>query len=453
MFVGAVADDDSGMTDLLGMFAEHGVNTVMFFETQSHEVLARYSKGVEVVAIGTRGRSIEPRKAYQKTKEALEALKILSPSMYYLKYCSTFDSTPQGNIGQMIDAGLDLLGGYTIALPALPVNGRTTYMGNHYVDGVRLDRSPMKDHPLNPMTEADLKIWLGYQTKRRIGLCDYNVVKRGARAVGRELKKLGEANVEIIITDAIDRRDIRTIARAVWNYGLVTGSSALAMELPPIWRKEGLFSREKQDFSHIDLKIGSDATLVIAGSCSEATMRQNKYALERGFHDLKLNTMKIVEGEGGEGYHKEVGRIIKDATKQLKRGKNVLVYTCIHKEDVAGTKTLGRKLGFTDVQVGEIIANANAEIAKAVVDDVNLNKLIVAGGETSGVMCRKLKLIGLYVGKQIHPGVPMCFAMSQDSQYSGMILSLKSGNFGKINFYEEAPIHMSAYIRERGQSF
>jgi len=452
VFVGAVADDDSGMTDLLGMFAEHGVNTVMFFETQPHEVLARYSKGVEVVAIGTRGRSIEPTEAYRKTKEALEALKNLNPSMYYLKYCSTFDSTPQGNIGQMIDAGLDLLGGYTIALPALPVNGRTTYMGNHYVNGVRLDRSPMRDHPLNPMTEADLKIWLGYQTKRRIGLCDYNVVKRGARAVGRALKRLGKTGVEITIMDAISQRDIRTIARAVWDYELVTGSSALAMEFPPIWKKEELFSREKQDFSHIELRKGSDAILVIAGSCSEATMRQNKYALERGFHDLKLDTTKIVEGEGSEGYPNEVERIIKDAAKQLKRGKNVLVYTCIRKEDVAETKTLGRKHGFTDVQIGEIIANANAEIAKAVVDDIALNKLIVAGGETSGVVCRKLKLIGLYVGKQIHPGVPMCFAISEDPQYSGMILSLKSGNFGKLNFYEEAPMHMATYIHERGQS-
>jgi len=165
---------------------------------------------------------------------------------------------------------------------------------------------------------------------------------------------------------------------------------------------------------------------------------------------LKMDARRIVEGEGSAGYHNEVERMIRDAAKQLERGKNVLVYTAIHKEDVAETKTLGRKLGFTDVQIGETIANANAEIAKAVIDDADLNKLIVAGGETSGVVCRKLKLIGLYVGKQIHPGVPMCFAISQDPQYSGMILSLKSGNFGKLNFYEEAPRHMATYIHEGG---
>ncbi len=448
MFVGAVADDDSGMTDLLGMFAKHGVNTVMFFETQPYDILEKYSKGVEVVAIGTRSRSIDPMEAYRKTSRALKALKNLSPSMCYLKYCSTFDSTPQGNIGQMIDAGLNLTGGYTIVLPALPINGRTTYMGNHFVNGVRLDNSPMKDHPLNPMTEADLKIWLGYQTKRRIGLCDYNAVKEGVKTVSKELKRLSNRGVEIIIMDAIDQRDIGTIARAVWNYELVTGSSALAMELPLIWKKEGLFSREKLDLSHINLKKGSDATLVIAGSCSEATIRQNKYALEKDFHDSKLDTMEIVKGLGSEGYQGEIERIINNATKQLKQGKNVLVYTAIQKEDMAKTKTLAHKLGFSDTHMGDIIASANAEIVKALIDDIDLDKLIVAGGETSGVVCRKLKLIGLYVGNQIDPGIPMCFAISENPKYSGMTVSLKSGNFGKINFYQEAVRHMTTYDNE-----
>ena len=117
MFVGAVADDDSGMTDLLGMFAKHGVNTVMFFETHPYDILVKYSKGVEVVAIGTRSRSIEPMEAYLKTSRALKALKNLSPSMYYLKYCSTFDSTPQGNIGQMIDAASISPGATPLSFP------------------------------------------------------------------------------------------------------------------------------------------------------------------------------------------------------------------------------------------------------------------------------------------------------------------------------------------------
>ena len=218
MLAGAVADDDSGMTDLLGMFAEHGANAVLFFEVQPHDVLEKYARGVEVVAIGTRARSIDQGEAYRKTKWALEALMRFNPRMFYLKYSSTFDSTTRGNIGQMIEAGLNLIGGYTIALPALPVNGRTTYMGNHFVNGIRLDRSPMKDHPLNPMTEADLAVWLAHQTKRRIGLCDHNSVRRGARATAGELKRLAENGAEIVIVDAISQMDVRVIARAIWNH-------------------------------------------------------------------------------------------------------------------------------------------------------------------------------------------------------------------------------------------
>lgn len=448
LLVGAVADDDSGMTDLLGMFAEHDVNTVMFFETPPPDILAKYSGEIDVVSIGTQGRSVGSSEAYRKSRDALEALRNHEPHMYYLKYCSTFDSTPQGNIGQMIDAGLDLLGGHTIALPALPVNGRTTYMGTHFVNGIRLDRSPMKDHPLNPMTEADLRVWLGSQTKRRIGLCDYNVVRKGARAITRELDGLGKAGVDITILDAIEQRDIRNIAKAVCNYKLVTGSSALAMELPPIWKKKRMFHKRKP--RKMNLKRGIKASLVIAGSCSEATMGQNRYVMGRGFQGLKLDATSAVGAEGGERHRDEVERIVGEARKQLQLGKNVIIYSASDKGDLLRAKDLGLKLGLSDVQVGEMIAIANAEIAKALVDDEHLNKLIVAGGETSGAVCRKLKLIGLYVGKQINPGVPMCLTISEEREYAGMLLSLKSGNFGSLDFYVEALEAMDMCVRYGG---
>jgi uncharacterized protein YgbK (DUF1537 family) len=445
MLAGAVADDDSGMTDLLGMFAEHGTNAVLFFEVLSPDILEKYARDVEVVAIGTRARSIEPGEAYRKTKGALEALIRFNPRMFYLKYCSTFDSTPRGNIGQMIEAGLNLIGGYTIALPALPINGRTTYMGNHFVNGIRMDRSPMKDHPLNPMTEADLTVWLAHQTKRRIGLCDHNSVRRGARATAGELKRLAENGAEIIIVDAISQRDVGVIARAIWDHKLVSGSSALAMELPPIWRQKGWLSRRGRR-PNIDLKRGADACLVIAGSCSEATMNQNRHALEGGFIGLKLDTKTIVEGNESDDYGGEVERNVRAAASQLRQGRNVLIYTAADKGDVDDTKALGRRLGLTDVKIGELIAAANSEVAKALVDELVLNKLVVAGGETSGAVCRKMMLIGLYVGKQVHPGVPMCFTISEEPQYSGMMLSLKSGNFGGPSFYGDALSRMSAYL-------
>ncbi|MBO3803172.1 MAG: four-carbon acid sugar kinase family protein [Candidatus Brockarchaeota archaeon] len=445
MFVGAVADDDSGMTDLLGMFAEHGMSSAMFFERQPRKILERYAEDMDVVAIGTRARSIEPKEAYRRTSEALGLLEGFAPRMHYLKYCSTFDSTPRGNIGQMIDAGLDLVGGNTIALAALPVNGRTTYMGNHFVDGIRLDRSHMKDHPLNPMKEADLVAWLGYQTKRRVGLCNYYAVRKGPRAVAREVERLGSSGIEIVVMDAIEQRDVRTIARAVHDRKLVSGSSALAMELPPIWRERGLLPKRRRRFVPMGARSRGGPLLVVSGSCAEATIRQNENAMRSGFSGIKLDAVKILEG--AEGCREEVERAIEEGKKELGRGRNVLVYTASGMGDVIKAKNFGLGLGLTDFQIGKAISDANAEIAKALVDESRLDKLIVAGGETSGAVCKKMELIGLYVGKQIDPGVPVCFSISEDPGHSGIAMSLKSGNFGGPRFYEKALRFMDARVR------
>ena len=445
LLVGAVADDDTGMTDLCGMFAKNGVNAVMFFETQSLNIIEEYSRDAEVVVIGTRARNLRPNEAYDKTYRALESLKSLLPRTFYLKYCSTFDSTSRGNIGQMIDAGLDMFGGYTTAVPALPVNGRTTYMGNHFVMGVRLDRSPMKDHPLTPMTEADLVLWLGYQTKRKVGLADYNAVVRGTEALRGRLEQLAEAGKEVIVVDCITQRDLRTIDEACWNLRLITGSSGPAMELPSLWRRERLFHRRHQDLSHIKTKDGIKPLLVIAGSVSVATLDQNRFAIEHGFTGMGLDTNRLVS-QGRKVNSEEVALTSRKIVKELSKGRNVIVYSALNEEDVRRTKDLGHSRGLTDGQIGDLISESNGQIASQVLNQIELNKLVVAGGETAGAVGRKLKLIGLHVGEEISPGVPICFAISKDPKCEGLVLALKSGNFGASTFYRDALVKMRRHV-------
>ena len=70
----------------------------------------------------------------------------------YFKYCSTFDSTPKGNIGVVADFLMEYLDvPYTVLCPSLPINGRIVKDGNLYVNGVKLSGDPLKNHPLNPM--------------------------------------------------------------------------------------------------------------------------------------------------------------------------------------------------------------------------------------------------------------------------------------------------------------
>jgi len=155
--------------------------------------------------------------------------------------------------------------------------------------------------------------------------------------------------------------------------------------------------------------------------------------------------VKILESR--RGYHEEVQRVIDEGKRELRRGKNVIVYTASGGADIMKTKNVGLRLGLSEVSIGGAISNANAEITNALMEDACLNKLIVAGGETSGAVCKKLKLIGLYVGKQVDPGIPICFSISEDPEYSGILVSLKSGNFGGPNFYGKALLFMERQIR------
>ena len=135
---------------------------------------------------------------------------------------------------------------------------------------------------------------------------NHNIVKKGTRAVSLELKKLVKTGVKIIIMDAIDQRDIKIIARAIWTYQLVTGSSALAMEFPPIWKKRGWLTRENFDYRNLYQKEKNKPALIIAGSCSQATMKQNEYVLQKGIQNIKLNTTKILENKANESYAREL---------------------------------------------------------------------------------------------------------------------------------------------------
>src|SRR5215212_4613538 len=188
---GAVADDDTGASDLAGMLAEQGLRTLLVIDLPPAEQFLEWSNAYDSVVMAVGTRNLPPREAEERTCRAIRILKERDPRVFQIKYCSTFDSTPEGNIGPSIDAALDELNeAFTIALPALPVNGRTTYQGYHFVGGQLLSDSPMRHHPLTPMTNANLVDLLGRQTKRRAGLAPYSEVEAGVDRLGRCFRSL-----------------------------------------------------------------------------------------------------------------------------------------------------------------------------------------------------------------------------------------------------------------------
>lgn len=439
---GCVADDDSGATDVAGMLTEKNVKTVILIDIPSPKAFMEYTQGYEAVVIANHTRAIMPDEARHKTSMAIRALQILNPYMYQIKYCSTFDSTETGNIGSSIDAAMDVLKvKSTVVVPALPINGRTTYMGYHFVNGQLLSDSPMKDHPLNPMRDSNLVRFLQKQTSRKVGLIPYEIVKLGTKRLRDILKELEMEGYEMIVVDAIEKEHLSTIAKATIKHILITGGSGITMEIPDLFLKEGRIRGKKIDFDHIELRQGSEATLIISGSCSTSTQKQNEYAKENGFISIQIDADKLI----GEQKADEIGRIEKNAIQYINDGRNVIIYSYESRESIKKTQEIGKRNGLEKEGVGVSISGSLAEITKSVLDQTKLNKLIIAGGETSSHICRELGFCALEVGRQIDPGVPYCFSKGNYE----LALVLKSGNFGGGDFYLKAIDALKVYTTKQ----
>ncbi|MGC8792741.1 MAG: four-carbon acid sugar kinase family protein [Bryobacteraceae bacterium] len=413
----AVADDDTGATDLAGMLADHGVRTVLVIDVPAPADLERWAAGADAVVVGVSTRSVQPRVAYERTRTAIRLLSGFDPRVYQIKYCSTFDSTPEGNIGQSIDAAMDELGeSFTIALPALPVNGRTTYMGYHFVYQQLLSDSPMRDHPLTPMRNPHLVSHLAGQTRRRVGLAHYPVT-------AERIEQARAQGVEIAILDCISDEDLERICEAIADLRLITGSSAPAIKLPTIWRARGWWTRRPASWTTPE--SGGRGFLVVAGSCSVATRRQNEWLEQSGASVVVVDPVRLAEAA-----EPPIGRIV----DELRAGRTCLVRTASDREDVERVPRWASEGGLSVLEAGARISLELARLVRRVFEAQPPAALVVAGGETAGAVCRALELAALEVRPNIEPGVPLCVSLG----WFRLPVVLKSGNFGSPDFYGRA---------------
>lgn len=414
----AVADDDTGATDLAGMLAGRGMHTVLLLDQPPPSDFERWTYNADAVLIGTASRSISPGEAYRKTRDAVRLLSSLQPQVLAVKYCSTFDSTPLGNIGPSIDAAMDETGEkFTVALPALPVNKRTTYMGHHFVGQQLLSDSSMKNHPLNPMTNSNLIEHLQSQTQRRVGLIAYPDVQAGATGIGRRMAQLAGEGVEIAIVDCTSEHDLQTISQGLENMFLVTGSSALGIYLPRSWQEKAPVS-----LPAVKASDGS-GFLVVAGSYSEATRRQNEWLAANGATTHTLDALSLARG-----CEIALAPAVQDT---LRAGGTCLLRVSRDRERV---QECFLREGTTAIEAGERIAAGLAQLIRAVVSKVRPKGLVLAGGETSSIIARALGFRALQVGTNIEPGVPVCVTLSEPA----IPVVFKSGNFGGDDFYRRA---------------
>ena len=412
MLLGAIADDFTGATDLCNTLVRQGMRTIQVLGVPAVGIPA---PDADAIVVALKSRNIEPKKAVRESRAALRWLQAQGAKQIFFKYCSTFDSTPRGNIGPVADALLDSLkGDLTIACPAFPTNGRTVYFGNLFVGGVPLAESGMRNHPLTPMRDSSLVRVLAAQSKYPVGLVPHATVAKGAPAIQKAFEDLRADGVRHAIVDAINDRDLMKIGAACADLALVTGGSGVALGLPENFRKSGRLRVNKKAAA---LPKAKGSAAVLAGSCSEATLGQIA-AMKADHPWFYLDALKLAKGKA------HTAEALAWAVPKLKGGP-VLIYASASPSAV---KRIQRALGAE--KAGALVEKAMARIAKGLVA-AGVGRLVVAGGETSGAVVGGLGIRALRIGAEIDPGVPWTMSMGTPAIH----LALKSGNFGGPDFF------------------
>ncbi|MFN4141375.1 3-oxo-tetronate kinase [Aestuariivirga sp.] len=414
MILGCIADDFTGATDLANTLTRRGMHTV-----QTIGIPKGGAPEADAVVVALKSRTIPAAEAVAQSLAACRWLKANGARQIFFKYCSTFDSTDEGNIGPVADALLDeLQSGFTIACPAFPENGRTIYMGHLFVGGDLLSDSTMRNHPLTPMRDSNLVRVLGRQTKHRVGLVPYRAVRLGAPAIAEAYAKLEAEGVRHAIVDALEDRDLENIGAASSALPLITGGSGVAIGLPDSYRLARLIRRREGAAA---LTKAGGPGVVLSGSCSAATLAQ----VER--FAAKHPAMAIDPAALAADPEKTVSDLLRWAAEKLKTGP-ALIYASAPPEKVSAIQAqFGRE------KAGEMIEHAIARLAGGLAS-AGVRRFVIAGGETSGAVVSALGVEALEIGPQIAPGVPACLSYGTP-RYA---LALKSGNFGGPDFFGEA---------------
>ncbi|WP_171171706.1 3-oxo-tetronate kinase [Ruegeria sp. HKCCA0370] len=423
MKIGVIADDFTGASDIANTLAkgvepEGGLRTAQFTGIPTTPA----DEAIEAGVISLKSRTAPVDEAIADSVRALRWLADQGCGQFIFKYCSTFDSTLAGNIGPVAEALANELSAQKVVFcPAFPTTGRTVYQGHLFVHGKLLHESGMENHPLTPMTDANIRRWLQRQTKEAVGLVPIDAVKQGSEAIAAALKNADE---RFVIGDAISDEDLLAWGETLKGAKLITGGSGITLGLPRNFLRGTSPNSAGSVFPGI---TGPEA--ILAGSCSGATREQIDV------HASSHPTFAI----------DVPGVICGDVTTQTlleffetHLGQAPLAYSSGNPEDVRAIQNQ-----FGQEEVAEKLDNLFADTARELVL-TGYKRLVVAGGETSGAVAKAVSAAlgspAMSVGPEIDPGVPVLSVGKTEP----IALALKSGNFGAPNFFLKALRMMEA---------
>lgn len=419
LLLGCIADDFTGAGDIASFLKKGGLHTILCSQIPQPEDIPAEA---EAVVISLKSRTAEVKDAVEDTLRSIRVLEEYGCEKYYIKYCSTFDSTPEGNIGPVLDAVLEYMDErYTVICPSLPVNGRTVRDGILYVNGIPLSESSMKNHPLTPMWDSRISILMREQSKYPcIVLKREDMLQKSKEVWTAISSKSKKCQHYYLVPDYEKEEDAAQIVRIFKNLKVITGGSGLALSYAK-YLSERVEEDGKKEKS-ILAKSADGPSVMTAGSVSNATIEQIKNYKEAGHFFYKIDPKRLWQREiTADSIWKELESIV------MKKRESVLIYCSEGKEDIKKGQSYGK------YEFAALLEDTLAEIsAKAV--KKGIQKIIAAGGETSGAVTKRLGYKYFYVGESVAPGVPVLVPVNDCS----IRLILKSGNFGKKDFFMQA---------------
>lgn len=413
MVLGCIADDFTGATDLANNLVRAGMRVVQTIGVPDTPV-----DGVDAVVVALKSRTAPVDEAVAQSVAAGRWLRGQGAQQLYFKVCSTFDSTPRGNIGPVTEALMQLTdASFVPVTPAFPEAGRTVFKGHLFVGDLLLSDSSMRHHPLTPMTDASLvRVMQAQCASERVGLIDHATVASGPQAIADKAQALQQQGMRIGVVDAIDNDALHALAQACSRWPLVVAGSGLAIGLPSQW---GLSPRAEASA----LPAAAGHAAIVSGSCSAASQAQVADFVAAGGQAFAVDPLRLAQGED------VAAEALAWAAPKL-GAQPVLVYATAPADSV---KQVQAQLGVE--RAGQLVEETLARVAQGLVAR-GVGRLVVAGGETSGACVQALGVTRLRIGGQIDPGVPWCHAGLPGG--GALHLALKSGNFGGVDFFRRA---------------
>lgn len=452
LLIAFYGDDFTGSTDALEFLSRAGIKTVLFIEAPSAEQLMHYP-GLQAIGVAGKSRTLSPVEMETTLRPAFNALQQLNPRHVHYKVCSTFDSSPTiGSIGKAIDIGASVFKTATVPLlAAAPHLGRYGLFGNLFArmgigsegEIYRLDRHPsMRNHPTTPADESDIRLHLGKQTDKGIGLFDIlELNKYEAQAFKPDFSVH-----EIVLFDALTAQQLKSIGQLIdaqageGHTVFSAGSSAVEMALGNYWQEAGIV-QEQQDWKPVK---ADGAVLVASGSCSSVTAGQIRYALGHGFTELAIDTVKLAEQLPEDQIAIDAAFIktaaekyAQEAINLIQAGKHPLVHTSLGNDDprVAATDKIFKEKGFGKTATAQLYGQLLGEIARLTAEKTQLKRIIIAGGDTSSYAARAMGIAAVEMIAPLSPGAPLCCAYAPGSALHHLQVVFKGGQVGKEDFF------------------